>query len=276
MDDELIARDLAAIGGHLGLLVRDGRVRIRWTLTRLAAEAGVSRSLVHWVESGHPASIETYVRLGRALGRRLEVNLTDPRARTSGRAEDPAHAALGESEASLLRPWAFGLSLDEPYQHYQFAGRADLVAWDLERAALLHLENRTRLPNLQEAAGSYNAKRRWLAPALADRLGIRSFRSQTHVLVGLWSAEMLHAVRLRAESLRAICPDPADALLGWLRGEPPVGGVTSSLVLLDPIRRGRSDRRRLVDLAVALDPNTRPRYRGYADAVEALRAAGMA
>src|SRR3972149_745963 len=35
-----------------------------------------------------------------------------------------------------------------PYQHYQCAGRAGLLAWERERRSLLHVENRTRFPNL--------------------------------------------------------------------------------------------------------------------------------
>jgi hypothetical protein len=231
---------------------------------------------VQWVEAGHSASLETYVRLSRALGRRLEVDIVDPRRTGGRRDEDPVHAAMGEVLATRLRAHDFPLSLDEPYQHYQFAGRADLVAWDIPRAALLHVENRTRLPNFQEAAGAYNAKRRWLAPALAERLGIRAFRSVSHVFVGVWSGEMLHAVRLRRSSLAAICPDPPHALECWLAGDPPTDGVTSSLVLFDPIARGRSDRRQLIDVETALRPSTRPRYRGYADAANELRRAGLA
>jgi transcriptional regulator with XRE-family HTH domain len=274
--EDSIDRVVDGLGGHLGGRIREDRRRARWTIRRLATEAGVSPSLVQWVEAGHVASLETYVRLGRALGRRFEVDLVDPRRTRGRRDEDPVHAAMGEVLATRLRAHNVPLSLDEPYQHYQFAGRADLVAWDLGRASLLHVENRTRLPNFQEAAGAYNAKRRWLAPALADRLGIREFRSVSHVLVALWSAEMLHVVRLRAPSLSAICPDGTDSFERWLAGDPPTAGVTSAVVLFDPIAKGRSDRRQFVDLETALRPATRPRYRGYADAADELRRAGLA
>ncbi len=59
------------------------------------------------------------------------------------------HAAMGEAGAAHLRTLGFAVRLDEPFQHYQFAGRGDVVAWSVERAALLHLENRTAFPNLQ-------------------------------------------------------------------------------------------------------------------------------
>ena len=83
---------------------------------------------------------------------------------------------------------------------------------------LLHIENRTRFPNLQEAAGSYNAKRQYLAGSVADRAGTgpRGWRSVTHVMACLWSAEVLHEVRLRRATFGALCPDPPDALHAWL------------------------------------------------------------
>ena len=163
--------------------------------------------------------------------------------------------------------------MDEPYQHFQYAGRADLIAWDLEAAALLHIENRTRFPDLQEVAGSFNAKKAYLGDALAKRLGIRYWRSQTHVVAGLWSAEVLHALRQRAESFRSICPDAPSAFEAWWAGRPPASGKTSTLVVLDPLASGRQ--RLLIGLDEAL-AGARPRHRGYADAATKLTARAAA
>jgi hypothetical protein len=156
------------------------------------------------------------------------------------------------------------VALDEPYQYYQFAGRADLVAWSLERRSLLHVENRTQFPNLQDALGSYNAKRAYLARAIAERLNLRGgFSSVTHALVGLWSGEVQHAIRLRIATFRATCPDDSMAFSSWWSGDPPATGTSSAFILLDPLDRQRS--RRFVDLDDALKATAR--YRGYADAV---------
>jgi hypothetical protein len=46
------------------------------------------------------------------------------------------------------------------------------------------------------------------------------------------------------------------------------------LVVLDPVATGRSDRRRFIGMNEAL--TARPRWRGYAEALDALRAAGLA
>jgi transcriptional regulator with XRE-family HTH domain len=251
-----------------GTRIRDARLARRWTVAALADRAGVSLSLVYLVESGEPASTEAALRLAGALGLRLEFALSDPRRRaaTPPMGADVVHSAMGEVEAAHLRPLGFGIGIDEPYQHFQFAGRADLVAWDLARRALLHLENRTRFPDLQETAGAYNAKRAYLGAALAARLGIARWASEAHVLVGVWSAEVLHALRLRQASFRALCPDGAAAFEGWWAGRPPATGTSSALVVLDPLAAGRQ--RRFVDLDAALD--ARPRHRGYAEIVARL------
>lgn len=148
---------LARLGSTIGQAVHDKRVRRHWTLGQLADRAGVSTSHLQVLESGEPVSLETYARVTTALDLRPELLALDPRQRQRGghANQDFVHAAMGELEAGRPRGFGFGVAMDEPYQHYQFAGRADVVAWDLERRALLHIENRTAFPNVQEALGSY-------------------------------------------------------------------------------------------------------------------------
>jgi hypothetical protein len=181
---------------------------------------------------------------------------------------------MAEVQAAHFRSLGVQIAIDEPYQHYHFAGRADFLAWDIESRSLLHHENRTRFPNIQEVAGAFNAKRSYLALAIADRLGIRGgFKSVTHVMVALWSAEVLHALRLRTETFRAICPDPVDRFSDWWAGKPPEPGLHKTLVIFDPAPA--SPRRPSYRGLEAID-SVRPRYAGYRDAVEALERAGRA
>jgi hypothetical protein len=246
------------------------------TIRELAALAGVGASTLYAAESGQVAGLDTYVRLARALRLRLELTLADPRRRGPVPAPDvdPVHAAMGEMEAAHLRNLGFKTQLDEPYQHFQFAGRTDLIAWSTERSALLHVENRTRFPNLQEAFGSFSAKRAYAGREIAERVGLPRWRSETHVVVALWSAEVLHAVRLHQASFASLCPDGIEAFEAWWRGEPPATGRVSAMLLFDSIEGRRRDRRRWVALAEAA--TARPRYAGYADALAALRDAGRA
>lgn len=222
------------------------------------------------VEAGQTGSAEAAVRIAAALGRRAELLLVDPRKRDqpANLTADPVHSAMGEFEARHLRRSGRGIGIDEPYQHYQFAGRADLVAWDLEASALLHIENRTRFPDFQDMAGAFNAKKAYLGAVLAARLGLKRWRSETHVICALWSAEVLHALRLRTESCRSLCSDDAARFDRWWTGQEVAIGRASIMVVLDPLAAGRQ--RDWIDLPTAL--SARPRHSGYADAASKLSA----
>jgi DNA-binding XRE family transcriptional regulator len=264
---------LARFWATLGIRLRDARLARGLTVAELAARAGTSRSSVYEAETGRPTSLEAIARLAQGLGLRIETELVDPRQRRGARQDlsvDPVHSAMGEFEARHFRALGVAVGIDEPYQHYQFAGRADLIAWDLDRRALLHIENRTRFPDLQRVAGSYNAKRAYLAAAIGKRLGAGQWASQTHVIAGLWSSEVLHVLRLRTETFRALCPDPASAFEAWWAGSPPRTGTASVLVVLDPFARGR--RRVFIGLDVATV--VRPRLAGYVEAARRLLEAG--
>ena len=252
----------------LGARLNDARRDRKWNVQRLATEAKVSRGLAYRALRGDPVSLEASLRMIGALGLKLEWELVDPRRKAPRPAQDVVHSAMGEFEAAHFRPLGFALAIDEPYQHYQFAGRADFVAWDLDARALLHIENRTRFPDLQEAAGAFNAKKAYLGDALAERNGIPGWRSETHVIVALWSSEVLHVLRQRRETFRALCPDDATTFTQWWSGSPPGPGKTSSLVVLDPLATGRQ--RAYISLEDAL--TARPRHAGYVDVATRLAA----
>jgi transcriptional regulator with XRE-family HTH domain len=254
--------ELRRVSLAFGIQVRDVRLKRGWSVAELASRAGISPDMVYRVETGVPASAQTAARLAVALDRRLGIDLADRRrGASSNLSADIVHSAMGELEAAHLRRMGFRVGIDEPYQHFQFAGRADLVAWDVERRALLHLENRTRFPDFQEMAGAFNAKRAYLGAAIAARAGVGRWASESHVIVALWTAEVLHALRLRTASFVAICPDGMDPVARWWAGEPPTSGSSAGLIVLDPVAQGRSAR--FVGLDRAL--TARPRHRGYAE-----------
>ncbi len=270
----VVAR-LATVAAGLGAEVREARMRRRWTTERLAAEAGVSRTMVYLVERGERSTMETYARLGAALGLRLEASLDDPRSRARPpRAEDPVHAAIVEMLAARYAAQGRLVTADEPFQHYQFAGRADVAVVDPAGPDLLHHEVKTAIPNVGELAGAWNVKRRYLAPALATRQADRNgFRSVTHVLTVAWTAECLHVLRMREASIRSLGPDDAAAFAAWWRGDVPAAPrATATVVLLDPVQRPRA----APWLGLDALRQARPRHDGYVALLGALRAAGRA
>jgi hypothetical protein len=159
-------------------------------------------------------------------------------------------------------------SLGGRNKHYQFAVRADVVAWDVEARALLHIENRTRFPDFQEMAGSFTAKRAYLGASVAERLGLPSWARETHVIAALWTSEVLHGC---ARTRSSLCIDEPLAFHSWWSGTPLPRGVTSSLVVLDPLATQRQGR--WIDLEHAIGA-ARPRHRGYAEVAAKGAAAG--
>lgn len=264
------------LASQIGEEIHDARLRRGWRLQDLASKAAVAVSTVHGIEAGRVAALETYLRLAAVLGLSPRFTMLPERAARAQRDADPVHAAMGEVLAGHFRRLGFEVLLDEPYQHYQFAGRADVVAVDRQARALLHVEDRTRFPDIQAFIGTFNSKKAYLAADLADRLAISGgFRSQDHVVAALWSSEVLHAMRLREQSFRAVCPDSPDAFAAWWGGHPlSTSKTTSSIIVFDPLPGERGSRRRWVGLDAIRTVDRR--YLGYADALEAMRRSSLA
>src|SRR5919107_1478672 len=164
-----VDRSVGQLAGHLGVTIREERLRRGWGMREVALRSGLSLGGLHAIEHGRPASLATYAALAATLGLEPSFELIDPRTRRRVvRQEDVVHAAMGELVARQMRMNGFDVAIDDPFQHYQFAGRADVLAWSIERRALLHVENKTRFPNVQDAFVSYNTKRRYLPAIVAD------------------------------------------------------------------------------------------------------------
>lgn len=260
---QVLARAALAVGGRFA----DERRKRGWTLREAASRASLSASAVHGIELGRVAGLGTYVQLARAYGLDLELVLSNPRRAAKAGGADAVHAAMGDLEAAHFGGLGFQVGLDEPYQHFHFAGRADVAAWDPARRALIQIENRTRFPDYQEAAGAWNGKRAYFAPEFARRLGIKGgWASVTNVMVVAWTAEMLETLRARRASFRALCPDPIDPFSSWWSGAPVASGTSATLVVLDPLVRPGRPIFVTVDEALA----GRPRHRGYAQLAQRL------
>jgi hypothetical protein len=83
----------------------------------------------------------------------------------------------------------------------------------------------------------------------------------------LWSAEVVHAIRRRPASFRALTPDDEQRFTASIRGEPPSAGVSRSLLVLDPLATGR--RRAFVGLEAVLG-GVRLRVRDHREAAERI------
>jgi hypothetical protein len=93
-------------------------------------------------------------------------------------------------------------------------------------------------------------------------------------MLALWSAEVLHQLRLHRSSFGTLCSGDEAAFERWWLGEPAPSAVHVHVLVFDPIEGRRPDRRRWIGLG-ELAP-ARPRYRDHAESLAALREAGLA
>jgi hypothetical protein len=121
---------------------------------------------------------------------------------------------------------------------------------------------------VQDALGSFAAKRAYLGAELAARLGVRSWLSETHIFAGLWSTEVVGSMRRHRSSLEALSPDPASEVFArWWSGESAVEGRHVGVILLNPVTR-RAGTARWTTMQRALD--TRSRHSSYSAAARAI------
>ena len=130
------------------------------------------------------------------------------------------HAAIVETLAARYAAQGRLVAADEPFQHFQFAGRADVTAVDPAGPDLLHHEVKTAIPNVGELAGAWNVKRQYLAASIAQRHGFRGgFRSVTHVAHDRLDRRLpARPPPSRSHRSAACGPDAPDAFARWWEG----------------------------------------------------------
>jgi transcriptional regulator with XRE-family HTH domain len=141
------------------------------TQEQLAKAADVSRPLVSLIERGRVE--ETSVRTVRQVAAILGVSVTlNARWRGAEMAKllDEAHAALVGSVAE--RPSAAGWTVrpEHTFSIWGERGSIDVFAWHPGCRALLCIECKTKLPDLQDVLSAMDRKRR-LAPEIAKLEG---------------------------------------------------------------------------------------------------------
>lgn len=77
-----------------------------------------------------------------------------------GRQIDWRHAALVEAVVELLAPLGWEPTVEYSFNHYGDRGSVDVLAWHPETRALLVVEVKSDLRNLQETLHALDVKRR--------------------------------------------------------------------------------------------------------------------
>jgi len=156
---------------QFGSALRAVRLRRAMSQERMATLAGVSRSVVSLIERGgaEETSVRTVRKIASALG--VSVTLT-PRWRGAEMAKllDEAHAALVGCVVQRLSAADWMVRPEHTFSVWGERGSIDVLAWSHAERALLCIECKTRLPDVQDVLSTMDRKRR-LAATIAKLEG---------------------------------------------------------------------------------------------------------
>lgn len=211
---------------RFGSTIRAVRVKRGWRQLDLATRAGVSRATISRLERGHPGtfSLDTIRRVAAALDVRVDL-VPRWRAGDLDRLMNAKHSQLHELVARWfakeLPDWV--LAPEVSYAIYRERGVVDIVAWHPDRRAILVIELKTDIVDVNDLIGKVGEKARLIRQIVRDR-GWQPLTVSTWVIVG---AGRTNRARLAAHQsvLRAAFPADGRAIRAWLAD--PLGSVSA-------------------------------------------------
>jgi len=156
---------------RFGLGIRALRRRRRWTQTELAVRAGMSQAAVSRAERGDAArlTVRTLDRIAAATGARVSVRLLW-HGEALDRLLDAAHADLVEQMVAMLVDRGWQVVPEATFSHYGERGSIDVLSWHPQRGALLIVEVKSVVPDVQAMLAGVDRKQR-LGPRIAVERG---------------------------------------------------------------------------------------------------------
>ncbi len=153
-------------------MARAVRERARLRQADVGRLAGVSQSCVSLVENGQldDMTVGTLRCVVGAHGVRLPF-APQWRGGELARLLDRDHAALVEQVVRLLRDQGFTAVVEWTFNHYGDRGSVDVIAWHAQRAALLVVEVKSRLVDVQDLLSRLDVKVRIAPRALGRERG---------------------------------------------------------------------------------------------------------
>jgi transcriptional regulator with XRE-family HTH domain len=154
---------------QLGLVVQNVRLCLDLSQEDVARRAGVSRGSVSRLERGivDGMTVGALRAISGAMSMPSMVAL-GWRAPELERLRDRLHASMVEAAAATLAAIGWEVIPENSFNHFGERGSADLLAWHAAASALLIVETKTRLWDIQAMLFALDRKRR-LLPDLARR-----------------------------------------------------------------------------------------------------------
>ena len=159
---------------RVGAIVRVRRRRAGLRQEDVARIAGVSRQSVSLVERGR--LIELGVRSARAVAAAVGIDLgfaVRGHGASIDRLLDEEHSAPVDAVVRQLEGAGWVVVVEFSFNHYGDRGSVDVLAWHADRAALLIVEVKSQLTDLQALCRSMDVKQRIVPRVVADDRGWR-------------------------------------------------------------------------------------------------------
>ena len=226
---------------QFGTVFRTVRQRLGWRQIDVANRSGISQSVVSRIERGHvgPQSIDSVRAIAHALEIRVSL-VAQWRGGDLDRLINRRHSALHESVARMFRDElpAWILAPEVSFSVYGERGIIDILAWHPGRRALLVIELKTDLVDMNELVGTFDRKRR-LAWEVAVKRGWDPISVSAWLIVAS-SRTNRRRVEAHRAMLDAALPDDGRTIDRWLQD--PVGAVAGLSFWTDmPRETGRPD-----------------------------------
>jgi transcriptional regulator with XRE-family HTH domain len=202
---------------RVGRVIRAVRIRHGWRQADVANRAGVSQQLVAVVEAGRLG--EVTVRSLRAVCRVLSIEiLLTPRWKGGevDRLLDREHAAVVEIVATTLRERSWSTLAEYSFSQYGERGSVDLIGWHAGNAALVVVEVKTRIYDVQDLLRRLDRKAR-LVPALLQRERGWSPRNLGRILVLPRTTANRAVLARHAQTFASALPAETSTVHTWLR-----------------------------------------------------------
>jgi transcriptional regulator with XRE-family HTH domain len=203
---------------RFGATVRAVRIRRGWRQIDVARRARLHRSVVSSIERGHldHVTFGTILQVARAI--EIQVSITGRwRAGDLDRLIAGRHSLLHEAVsrwfADRLPAWT--LVPEVSFSIYGERGIIDILAWHPLRRALLIVELKTDIVDVNEIIGTMDRRRR-LARDIVEERGWDPITVSTWVLVARGRTNQARLAAHRSVLRRAF-PVDGRAMNGWLR-----------------------------------------------------------
>lgn len=201
----------------LGSVCRALRIKKGWRQEDLAERAGVARSVVGEIETGHVdrLRVEVMLRVVATLGGRMDL-VVRWQGGDLDRLVNARHAALHESVARSFRTFNdWQIAPEVSFNIRGERGVIDILAWHAATRTLLVIELKTEIVDVSELMGTLDKKGRLARYVARDR-------GWDAAQIGVWlivadSAMNRRRARMHRTTLRAAFPTDGRSVAKWLQ-----------------------------------------------------------